>query len=133
MTVLSFLRCNKYPPSLDFLLMTLGPALMTLSWFSRLTFSARNPLIVFGRTPLFYFVGHILIAHILAIPIALFRYGQALFLWQPMPSMGGSAEAYPPGYGLELGGVYAVWLLVVVQRIEGTKTWELADVLLARV
>ena len=115
MTVLSFLRCNKYPPSLDFLLMTLGPALMLLSWFSRLTFSPKNPLIVFGRTPLFFFVVHLLVAHLLAIPIALFRYGRADFLWLPMPSMGGSPETYPPGYGLELGAVYVVWMVVVVR------------------
>jgi len=114
MTVLSFLRCNKYPPSLDFLLMTLGPALMLLSWFGRFTFSANNPLIVFGRTPLFFFIVHFLLAHLLAIPIALFRYGRADFLWLPMPSMGGSPETYPPGYGLELGAVYVVWAVVVV-------------------
>jgi uncharacterized membrane protein len=114
MTVLSFLKCNKYPPSLDFLLMTLGPALMLLSWFSQLTFSPKNPLIVFGRTPLFFFVVHFLAAHLLAIPIALFRYGRADFLWQPMTSMGGSPATYPPGYGLDLGAVYVVWAVVVL-------------------
>jgi uncharacterized membrane protein len=114
MTVLSFLRCNKYPPSLDFLLMTLGPALLLLSWFSRLSFSERNPLIVFGRTPLFFFVIHFLIAHLLTIPIALVRYGRADFLWQPLPSMGGSAATYPAGYGLDLGAVYVVWVAVVI-------------------
>jgi uncharacterized membrane protein len=114
MTALSFLRVNKYPPSLDFLLMTLGPALLLLSWFGRHIFSPKNPLIVFGRTPLFFFVVHLLLAHLLAIPIALFRYGRAGFLLQPMPSMGGSPETYPPGYGLELGAVYVVWLVVVL-------------------
>lgn len=56
---LSFLRCTKYPPSLDFLLMTLGPALLVMSWFDRLRFSDRNPVIVFGRVPLFYFLLHL--------------------------------------------------------------------------
>lgn len=114
MTVLSFLRCNKYPPSLDFLLMTLGPALMLLAWFGRFSFSALNPLIVFGRTPLFFFVVHLLIAHLLSIPLALMRYGRADFLLQPLPSMGGSPESYPAGYGLSLGATYLVWIAVVV-------------------
>ena len=87
---------------------------MLLSWFARFTCSANNPLIVFGRTPLFFFVVHFLLAHLLAIPIALFRYGRADFLWLPMPSMGGSPGTYPPGYGLDLGAVYIVWAVVVL-------------------
>jgi uncharacterized membrane protein len=59
MTILSFLKCNKYPPSLDFLLMTLGPALLLLAWLTGMRFSRTNPLIVFGRVPLFYFILHI--------------------------------------------------------------------------
>jgi uncharacterized membrane protein len=65
--ILSFLRCNKYPPSLDFLLMTLGPALMLLAWLDRCTFSPANPLLVFGRVPLFYFVVHLFALHLLAV------------------------------------------------------------------
>jgi uncharacterized membrane protein len=114
MTVLSFLRCIKYPPSLDFLLMTLGPALMLLSWFDRLRFSATNPLIVFGRVPLFYFLTHFLVIHILTIPFALVRYGHAGFLLSPLPSVGGSMEVYPAHFGYPLGVVYALWAGVVV-------------------
>jgi hypothetical protein len=111
--MLSFLRTTKYPPSLQFLLMTLGPAMLIWSWFERMTFSPRNPLIVFGRVPLFYFIGHFFLAHALAFPFALARYGTADFLWQPMPSMGGSADSYPPDFGYSLPVVYAVWVLVV--------------------
>src|SRR5262249_61866262 len=68
MTLLSFLRVNKYPPSLDFLLMTLGPALLLLEWFDRLKFGRTNPLIVFGRVPLFYFLVHFFLLHLLTIP-----------------------------------------------------------------
>src|SRR5579883_2267496 len=52
---LSFLNCTKYPPSLLFLLMTLGPALILLHWFDRSNLSPTNPLVIFGRVPLFYF------------------------------------------------------------------------------
>jgi uncharacterized membrane protein len=114
MTALSFLRCTKYPPSLDFLLMTLGPALMLLSWFDRLTFSKSNPLIVYGRVPLFYFLLHFSLIHLLTIPFAFLRYGRIAFMFNPLPSVGGSADLYPPGFGYSLPVVYAVWISVVV-------------------
>ena len=113
MALLSFLRVAKYPPSLDFVLMTLGPALVVLAWFERLSWKPANPLIVFGRTPLFYFLGHFFLAHLLAFPAALLAYGKAAFLLRPMPSMGGDAALYPPGFGYSLPVVYGVWLLVV--------------------
>jgi uncharacterized membrane protein len=109
--VLSFLRCTKYPPSLDFLLMTLGPAILLLTCLDRFRFSKMNPLVVFGRVPLFYFLLHLFIAHALTIPFALLRYGKASLLFGPLPSLGGQ---FPPGYGYDLWVVYAVWLAVVV-------------------
>ena len=54
-TALSFLNCTKYPASLDYVLMTIGPALLLLTWYDRLRFSSHNPLIVFGRVPLLLF------------------------------------------------------------------------------
>jgi len=113
MTALSFLRCNKYPPSLDFLLMTLGPALLLLAWLDRMVLTKTNPLIVFGRVPLFYFLVHLYVLHAIAFPLALVRYGHAAFLLNPAPSMGGPANLYPSDYGYPLWGVYAVWFAVV--------------------
>jgi uncharacterized membrane protein len=113
MTVLSFLRCTKYPPSLDFLLMTLGPALLLLVWLERVQWTPANPLIVFGRVPLFYFIVHLYIIRLLTIPFAFLRYGQAGFLLYPLPSIGGTAKLYPPGFGFPLWVVYAVWAAVV--------------------
>jgi uncharacterized membrane protein len=117
-TWLAFLRCTKYPPSLDFLLMTLGPAVLLLAWLDRLRFSStgrsgKNPLLVFGRVPLFYFLLHFLLIHLLTIPFAYFRYGKIAFLVDPLPSLGGSGELYPLDYGYDLGVVYGVWILVV--------------------
>jgi hypothetical protein len=113
-TVLSFLRCNKYPPSLDFLLMTLGPALLVLALFQKYKFAKRNPLMVFGRTPLFFFLGHFLLAHLLSFPLAALRYGRVGFLWHTLPTLGGDAKLYPADYGYSLGEVYLLWILVVV-------------------
>jgi uncharacterized membrane protein len=113
MTVLSFLRCTKYPPSLDFLLMTLGPALLLLAWLDRVKFSAANPLIVFGRVPLFYFVVHLFVIHGLTIPMAYLRYGKVDFMLNPLPSMGGPMKLFPPGFGYDLWVVYAIWIGVV--------------------
>ena len=101
MTVLSFLRCTKYPPSLDFLLMTLGPALLLLAWLDRAGWTKKNPLIVFGRVPLFYFIAHIYIIHGLTIPFAYFR----------SISMGAAVLQPDPGYDLWV--TYVVWLAVV--------------------
>lgn len=112
--LLSFLRVTKYPPSLDFLLMTLGPALMLYDRFTRMTFSARNPMIVFGRVPLFYFLAHMLLAHLISVPLAWINYGHAGFLWGLTPNMGGNPADYPPNYGYSLATVYLATLGIIV-------------------
>ena len=71
-------------------------------------------MIVYGRVPLFYFLVHIFLIHVLTIPFAFLRYGQAAFLLNPLPSMGGPMKIYPPDYGYPLWVVYAVWVAVVV-------------------
>ncbi|HYI97907.1 MAG TPA: hypothetical protein VEX68_30495, partial [Bryobacteraceae bacterium] len=113
-TVLSFLRTTKYPPSLDFLLMTLGPAMLLLAGFAQLRLGPSHPLLVFGRVPLFFFIAHLYVIHALTIPFALISYGEAAFLRYPTPSLGGDAKLYPAGYGYDLWVVYCVWLAVVV-------------------
>jgi uncharacterized membrane protein len=112
-TLLSFLRCTKYPPSLDFLLMTLGPAMLIWAWFERRDLGKYNPLIVFGRVPLFYFLLHLFVTHLLTFAFAMARYDTVSFLRNPLPSLGGSAALYPAGFGYDLPYVYVVWLLVV--------------------
>src|SRR5436305_1692554 len=114
--VLSFLNCTKYPPSLDFILMTLGPALLALAWLDGRSLRPGNPLIVFGRTPLFYFVAHFYAAHIVAKGLALVRYGHPAlsFLFQPVPSMGGPRQLFPADFGYDLWVVYVVWISIVI-------------------
>ena len=115
-TVLSFLNCTKYPASLDFLLMTLGPAFLLLAYFDRLTWKPANPLLVFGRVPLFYFILHFYLIHALAALAAWLRYGAsaARFIFGPLPSMGGLRQSFPPDFGYSLWGVYGVWALTVL-------------------
>ena len=115
-TALSFLNCTKYPGSLDFLLMTLGPALLVLAWFDRLAFKPSNPLVVFGRVPMFYFILHFYLIHVLAVLAAWLRYGSSAtrFVFNPLPSMGGPRALFPANFGYSLWTVYGVWLLVLV-------------------
>ena len=113
-TLLSFLNCTKYPPSLLFLLMTLGPAILVMAWLENVRLPSSNPLIVFGRVPFFFYVVHLAVAHALAIVINFFRYGRTGFLFLAPPSMGGPSEIFPAGYGFDLWVVYAVWIGVIV-------------------
>jgi uncharacterized membrane protein len=107
-TILSFINCEKYPPSLLYLAMTLGPALMLLAAFE----SARGPVAAFvttfGRVPFFYYVMHIFLLHALAVLFAWLSIGEIGFLFGP------SAGHKPATYGLRLAGIYAVWIAVVI-------------------
>jgi uncharacterized membrane protein len=115
-TALSFLNSTKYPPSLDFLLMTLGPALLALAWFDRQGLEKSNPLVVFGRVPLFYFVIHFYAAHAGAVLLAALKYGGGTldFAFHPVPSMGGPPELFPSQFGYDLWVVYLAWVLLVL-------------------
>ena len=116
MSVVSFFRVTKYPPSLMFLLMTMGMALPLLAWIDRRRWSKQHPLAVIGRVPLFYYVGHFWLIHVVASVLALATYGRASLAWlfMPLPSMGGPAQIFPPGFGYPLWVTYAVWIAVVL-------------------
>jgi uncharacterized membrane protein len=113
-TVLSFLNTTKYPPSLDFLLMTLGPALFAMSWLERFHFAPTNPLVVFGRVPFFFYVAHLALAHVIAVVMNFARYGWQHFLLLAPPSMSGPSSLFPSDYGYPLCAVYAVWVVLLV-------------------
>lgn len=113
-TLLSFLNTTKYPPSLQSLLMTLGPAIAFLGWTDGARPGARNPLLVFGRVPLFYFVLHLPLIHAVAIGLTWLRYGAPSFLFLPPPTLGTPRDLFPPDYGWSLGVTYAVWIAVVM-------------------
>jgi len=115
LTVLSFLNTTKYPPSLAFLVMTLGPAFLLLAAFDRTALGPSNAVVVFGRVPLFYFVAHFFLAHLVAAALALVRYGGAAFgfIFHPFPSMGGPQNLFPRLFGYDLWVAYLVWALIV--------------------
>ncbi len=112
-TVLSFLNTTKYPPSLLFLLMTLGPAMLVLwavdSWTPRLL----GPALIIGKVPMFYYVLHVPLIHVIAIAICYARYGQAHWMFES-PTLGQFPVTPPPGWGLTLPWIYVVWAIVVV-------------------
>lgn len=74
-TILSFIKCNKYPPSLAYLLITLGIAFLLLYIFENQNLSFLKPLIILGRVPLFFYIIHLWLIHFSAILLALPKYG----------------------------------------------------------
>jgi len=112
-TVLSFLNATKYPPSLLFLLMTLGPALLALRAADAGTPALLRPALVFGRVPMFYFLLHLPLIHLLAIAASYARYHDAHWMFES-PDLAHYPFTQPPGWGYGLPYVYAVWAVVVV-------------------
>jgi uncharacterized membrane protein len=102
-TFFSFLNCHKYPPSLLFLLMTIGPALAVLALMRQPLGPVGRMLVVYGRVPLFYYVIHFALIRAIAIVLALLTYGQAGWLFM------GSGVPAPKGYGYDLPVVYLIW------------------------
>ncbi len=111
LTVISFFNTLKYPPSLDYLLMTLGPALILLGLLDgvKAERGLGRVLVVYGRVPMFYYVLHLYLIHIIAIAAALAFHQPAAWLWHGaiflLPT--------PPGYGHGLPFIYAMWILAV--------------------
>ncbi len=109
-TVFSFIHCEKYPPSLLYVLMTLGPLMMLLAWLERGTPTVLRPLLVFGRVPLFYYCLHLPLLHGLAVVVAKVRFGRADWLVLNPPAAGQP----PEGNGFGLPVVYGVWIAAVL-------------------
>jgi uncharacterized membrane protein len=112
-TILSFLNTSKYPPSLLFLLMTLGPALLILRSVDRDVPNWLRPVITYGRVPFFYFFAHFALIHLLAALTAQVRNGSMRYLFES-PNLGAYPFTPPPDWGFSLPVVYAVWVGVVV-------------------
>ncbi|RYE14338.1 MAG: DUF1624 domain-containing protein [Sphingobacteriales bacterium] len=103
-TILSFVNVQKYPPSLDYLLLTLGAAMLLLAAFEYVQNRFTNIVVVFGRVPFFYYLLHLYLLHGASV------IAQAIILGGPASQKqlpGGAIE------GASLPGMYAIWLLVV--------------------
>ncbi len=112
-TVLSFLNTNKYPPSLLFLLMTLGPALLFLWAVDGGTPQWLRPALVLGKVPMFYYLLHFPLIHLLAVGVCYARYGQAHWMFES-PTIAQFPVTTPPGWGYSLSVVYLIWVSVVL-------------------
>jgi hypothetical protein len=111
--VLSFVNTTKYPPSLLFLLMTLGQAMLLLWAFDVGTPKGMRAVLVYGRVPLFYYFLHFVLIHVLAIALCYARYGQVHWMFES-PTLGQYPITPPPGWGYGLEVIYVVWVFVVV-------------------
>jgi uncharacterized membrane protein len=112
LTIMSFFNTLKYPPSLDYLLMTLGPALILLSCFEgpRAEHGVSRILLVFGRVPLFYYVFHIFLIHTLAVLTGILFHQPVSWLWQGTFVL----QKAPTDYGHSLAFVYLIWVMVLL-------------------
>jgi uncharacterized membrane protein len=106
-TLVDFLDVTKYPPSLQYLLMTLGPAVFALGALEGARGRAAAALATIGRVPFFYYVVHLYAIHALAIAVGLvqgFGAGEMAVLFLD----------YPKGFGVSLGGAYLLWVAVIL-------------------
>jgi uncharacterized membrane protein len=116
-TLLSFLNVQKYPPSLLFLLATLGIAALIMAGIEsaekRAVFDqTRSVLRVYGRVPFFYFLLHIALIHLLALMVSAASGGDWRWWLAEIPN-GGVLTGRPPGYGYSLGFIVCIWIFVV--------------------
>ncbi|WP_296312436.1 DUF1624 domain-containing protein [Winogradskyella sp. UBA3174] len=110
-TIISFFNVTKYPPSLVYILITLGPVLLFLYFIESIKNAATNFLLVFGRVPFFYYILHVLIIHIGAIiGLLLTRKDWKLMILDNETFVSGKLQ----GYGYSLFTVYLVWIAIVL-------------------
>jgi uncharacterized membrane protein len=106
-SVMSFLNTTKYPPSLLFILMTLGPAAIACAFADRWRGRVRDAFVTLGRAPLAFYVAHLYLVHILALLLGIAQgFSAQQFLTH--------YRFFPKGFGVGLAGVYLIWILVVV-------------------
>jgi hypothetical protein len=110
--LLAFLNTTKYPASLSFLLMTLGPIIALIPVLEGLRGAIASRIAIFGRVPFFYYVLHIPLIHAMALVVSKIRLGVVspwLFTNHPM----GNPEP-PAGYVWSLPLLYLVWALAIL-------------------
>ena len=108
-TIILFLDVEKYPPSLEFLLMTLGPGILLLALLDgRTATGIFRPLLVFGRVPMFFYILHLYLIHSLAVVVAMVFHQP--FQWLLHGAF--IANSTPDGYGHGLPFIYLMWMTV---------------------
>jgi uncharacterized membrane protein len=105
-TVLSFINCEKYPPSLLYLAMTIGPGLILLGLVQSARSRFARVVVAIGRVPFLFYVAHIVLLHAIAVAVAHLTVGDIDWLFRHMPAFN-----KPDDYGLPLPAVYALWIV----------------------
>jgi uncharacterized membrane protein len=108
-TVLSFINAEKYPPSLVYLIMTLGPGLLLLGWFKQAKGPLSRAVVTIGRVPFLVYVAHIFLVHAMAVLLAALVFGDVAWLFRGLPIL-----TKPDDYGVALPVVYALWIAAVL-------------------
>lgn len=112
LTVLSFIDTHKYPPSLLYMCMTIGPAILFIAWAGGIKNALTRFITVYGRVPFFYYILHFYLIHLLAT-IAYLSRGHSFN--EPVKAIPGfDLKFVIPGEGYDLWVVYGVWLFVVL-------------------
>lgn len=121
-TFLSFISITKYPPSLDYLLITEGFAFIFLSLTEKISNRFTKIISVYGRVPMFYYIIHIWLIHLFALLVVVLQ-GHP---WTDMASFTSWVDGMPnlKGYGLSLGAVYVVWLTLIVSLYPFCKKYD---------
>ncbi len=106
-TLISFFNVTKYPPSLLYCCMTVGPALILLAWLEKVQAGWGNIVVTYGRVPMFYFLTHFFVIHLLCT-IVFFATGHTM-----TEAATGMMLFRPNHFGFSLPVVYAIWIAVV--------------------
>jgi uncharacterized membrane protein len=111
-TFLSFIKVNKYPPSLLYVLLTLGGASLFLAFTEKVQNGFVKIVSVYGRVPMFYYIIHIYIIHLIAMVASAFTPGQNWKIWILDKPIWFTSDL--KGYGFSLPVAYLVWVIIVV-------------------
>lgn len=111
-TLMSFINVTKYPVSLLYTLMTLGPVLILLAWMEDLKRNSLEPMRIIGRVPLFYYILHFYLIHFSSLCVYMIATGTS---WSELDfHFSKGFGGIPPGAGYSLGWVYVAWISIVV-------------------
>jgi uncharacterized membrane protein len=106
-TIISFFNVTKYPPSLLYCCMTIGPALLVLAWLEKVQAQWGSVVVIYGRVPMFYYLTHFFVIHLLCT-IVFFATGHTM-----SQATGGMMLFRPDNFGYSLPVVYAIWIALV--------------------
>jgi uncharacterized membrane protein len=113
---MSFLNTTKYPPSLLYLLMTIGPALLALAAFRHARGPVAGVFVTFGRVPFLFYLAHIYLVHALAVAVG-------VAMGYPAPAMMNVFLRLPDGWGFGLPVIYLVWIGAVALLYPVCRRW----------